>query len=156
MEIDIFVDLVFKLANVWSGINGRCNSKTQRGWKEYGSRGITLSKEWSGRQGCIRFVKWAIKNGYRKGLTIDRTNNNKGYSEANCRWVSQKENCWNKSNNRMVTIYGETKCAAEWGEDSRCAVHKAQFQQRINTGWDAHRALTEPLTIRNVYKRKKK
>lgn len=138
------VDDVLQLLNVWSGINGRCNSPTQRGYDLYGAVGIKLCSEWSSRQGQIRFVKWAISNGYRHGLVIDRKNGKKGYSPANCRVVTQKENSQNKSNNVMLSYLSETKCSSAWGEDPRCAVSSEQFQQRIKAGWKIKRAVLTP------------
>lgn len=141
------VDQVFALQGVWSGINGRCNLPTQRSYHEYGARGIKLCEEWSGRAGQRRFVKWSLQNGYEPGLVVDRKNGKLGYCPANCRWTTQKQNCWNKSNNRLITLFGETKCVCEWGEDPRCLVHKMQFAQRITAGWEPLRALTTPLRI---------
>jgi len=146
VNIDITVDQVFKLANVWMGIDGRCNRPKSRSYKDYGARGIKLCEEWSGRPGQIRFVKWALTNGWCPGLVLDRKNGHLGYSPENCRWVTNKQNCWNRiKGNRMITYLGETKCVAEWGEDPRCVIPKYQFQQRIQCGWDIERALTTPL-----------
>lgn len=139
------VDLVFRLYNLWTGINSRCNAQNSRSYKDYGAKGITLCSEWSKRAGAIRFVKWAIKNGYQHGLDIDRIDNNKGYSPENCRFITRQENCWNKSNNVMLTYQGDTKCVAQWGYDNRCKIPPYQFQQRIKCGWDIERALNTPL-----------
>lgn len=139
------VDIVFKLQNVWAGIDGRCNRPGQRSYDEYGAKGVKLCDGWSGRQGCIVFVKWAINNGWMPGLTIDRIDSNRGYSPDNCRCVTHQENCWNKKNNNLLTYNGETKCCAEWGHDPQCMVHSAQFQQRIKCGWSMEQALFTPL-----------
>jgi len=145
MTSDAVVDLIFKLQAVWAGIHGRCNSPKHRSWKDYGAKGITLCSEWSGRSGSVNFVKWAIINGYKYGLDIDRIDNTKGYSPTNCRFVSRQVNCWNKSNNLLLTFQDETKCSAEWGADPRCVVPSNQFQQRIKCDWPIDRALFTPL-----------
>jgi hypothetical protein len=139
------VDDVLSLLNVWSGMNGRCNKPSQRGYELYGGKGKKLCKEWTGRQGQIKFVKWAISRGWKHGLVIDRINGRFGYSPHNCRVVTQQENSRNKSNNVMLTYAGETKCCAEWGDDPRCVVPNNQFQQRIKCGWNIERALSTPL-----------
>ena len=148
-NLDDTIDLVFRLQNLWSGMNGRCNSPNSRSYKDYGAKGITLSPEWASRKGCIKFVKWAVINGYQHGLDIDRIDNAKGYGPSNCRFVSRQQNCWNKSNNLMLTYKEETKCSAEWGSDPRCVVHSNQFQQRIKCGWNIEKALFTPLRKRN-------
>lgn len=143
------IETVFKLANIWSGIDGRCNRPSQRSYRDYGARGIRLHPDWSGRQGQIRFVKWALANGWKPGLVFDRVDTNGHYGPDNVRCVTQKENSRNKSNNRLITFQGETKCVAAWGDDSRCVVPSNQFQQRIKCGWDIQRALTTPLRKQN-------
>lgn len=127
--VDDIVDVVFQLEMVWRGIHGRCNLPTQRSYPAYGAKGIKLCEEWSGRQGKIRFIKWAINNNWKKGLVIDRINDATVYSPITCRIVTQQESCWNKTNNRKISYLGETKCVAEWGNDPRCVVHSSQFQQ---------------------------
>ena len=135
MDWSSAVDLIFKLQNLWSGMHGRCNSSNHRSWKDYGAKGITLDAEWSGRRGSIKFVKWALSNGYKSGLDIDRVDNTKGYGPNNCRFTTRRENCRNKSNNVLMSYAGETKCVAAWGDDPRCVVPGNQFQQRIKSNF---------------------
>jgi hypothetical protein len=63
------------------------------------------------------FRDWAVANGYRKGLSIDRINNNGPSSPDNCRWATAKEQNRNTRQNRIVTAWGETKTMVEWSED---------------------------------------
>lgn len=145
LSVDDFVDVVYRLQMVWRGIHGRCNLPTQRSYSSYGAKGINLCQEWSGLKGQRNFTKWAIKNGWKDGLVVDRIENAKIYSPETCRIVTQQVNCWNKTNNRKISHLGETKCVAEWGNDPRCVVPSSQFQQRIKCGWTIERALTTPL-----------
>lgn len=155
MDLDATIDLVFQLQMLWNGIHGRCNLPKHRSYKDYGAKGITLCPEWSHHRGCVKFVKWAVVNGYQRGLDIDRIKNAEGYRPDNCRFITRQRNCWNKSNNLMLTHKGETKCSAEWGSDPRCVVHTDQFQQRIKCGWSIERALSTPLRrTTNATKRK--
>lgn len=80
------------ICNVWRGIKTRCfgNSNT----KYYKDRGITMCDDW--RESFESFYNWAMANGYKHGLDIDRINNDGNYEPSNCRFVTRKENCNNR------------------------------------------------------------
>lgn len=90
----------------------RCYNKNHDKYKYYGERGILICKEWL--ENPKEFVHWAMLNGFKKGLQIDRIDNNKNYSPENCRIVSRITNMNNKSNNFYIEINGERKSLAEW------------------------------------------
>ena len=80
----------------WESIKSRCYRKSDKDYPNYGGRGITMCDEW--RYDFWAFVDWAMENGYRDGLTIDRKDNDKGYSPDNCRWITRYEQNQNKRN----------------------------------------------------------
>lgn len=84
------------LYRVWKSIKTRCLCKSNKNYKRYGGRGIIICNEWLNNP--MKFIEWAKNNGYKKGLTIDRKNNNGNYKPSNCRFVSIKENNRNTSN----------------------------------------------------------
>ena len=90
-------------SGVYNGMINRCTDPNNAQWKNYGGRGITVCKEW--RENPDEFYLWAMTHGWRKGLQIDRTDNSKGYSPWNCRFVTAKENCRNTRANIPVAIY---------------------------------------------------
>ena len=80
----------------WESMKSRCYRKSDKDYHNYGGRGITMCDEW--RYDFWAFVDWAMENGYRDGLTIDRKDNDKGYSPDNCRWITRYEQNQNKRN----------------------------------------------------------
>ena len=80
----------------WEIMKSRCYRKSDKDYPNYGGRGITMCDEW--RYDFWAFADWAMENGYRDGLTIDRKDNDKGYSPDNCRWITRYEQNQNKRN----------------------------------------------------------
>lgn len=131
-----------RLYNIWSKMIERCYNKTRKAYKNYGGRGIRVSKAW--KQDYRKFKKWSEANGYSDNLELDREDNDKGYIPSNCRWVTRKVNARNKRNNRLITCFGETKCLAAWGDDKRCKVSWKTLQKRLDSGWKVRKAITTP------------
>lgn len=77
-----------KLYTIWAMMKQRCSNPNNKNFKDYGGRGITVCEEWS--NDVQAFYEWSMKNGYEEGLTIDRIDNDKGYSPDNCRWTTMK------------------------------------------------------------------
>lgn len=82
------------LHHVWAGMRGRCERPTDPAWKNYGGRGIKVCKRWAVFQNF-----WDdMSSTYRPGLSLERKDNNKGYSASNCKWATPKAQALNKRN----------------------------------------------------------
>ena len=84
-----------KLYNVWNTMKSRCSNKKHNRYHRYGGRGIIVCKKW--KENFVEFYKWAISNGWKEGLQIDRKNNDGNYCPSNCRFVTNIENYRNSS-----------------------------------------------------------
>lgn len=91
-----------RLFNIWSGMRERCNNPNCRAFKDYGGRGIKICPEWE--HDFQTFYEWAMSNGYADNLTIDRKDNEKGYSPDNCRWTTTAEQNRNRRNCKSVKL----------------------------------------------------
>lgn len=105
-----------RLHNIWIGIKERCYTESSDGYKQYGERGIDMCDEWRKRGGFWAFRDWALANGYREDLTIDRIDNNKGYYPDNCRWATYKEQANNTRTVIKINVDGEVHTISEWAD----------------------------------------
>jgi hypothetical protein len=87
------------LFNVYLAMLYRCQNKNNPRYPRYGGRGITVTADWI--QNPHAFMDWAEEAGYRRGLTLDRINNDVGYSPENCRWVTTQINNQNTGQTRL-------------------------------------------------------
>lgn len=95
-----------RIYSIWSGMKNRCQNMRKQGYEMYGGRGIVVCDEWNGKHGFENFYEWSMKHGYSEELTIDRIDNDKGYSPDNCRWVTMEIQNKNKRNVRHFVIDG--------------------------------------------------
>lgn len=138
--------------SIWHGIKNRCYNVNDIPYPDYGGRGIKVCDEWL--SDFINFYKWAISNGYKKGLVIDRINNNGDYEPSNCRFTTNAINQRNKRNNVYLEAFGETRCVSDWVMDKRCTVSFGAIINRLRVmSWDNERAISTPNTSFNISKK---
>lgn len=106
-----------RIYDVFSHMKDRCNNPNNPSYPRYGGRGIKICSEWENDPGS--FCKWAYDNGYDENAgygetTIDRIDNNKGYSPENCRVVTFKTQSNNRRSNLFIEHNGERKTLAQW------------------------------------------
>lgn len=96
---------------VWNQIKDRCYNEKRDCYKDYGARGITMSDEWKDDfEAFYRDMGPRPTNHH----TVERDNNNSGYSKENCRWATKLEQGNNKRNNIFFFYNGVAKTLATW------------------------------------------
>lgn len=130
--------------HAWYDMKARCYNPLHKSYPLYGKRGIRVCDEWKNDRET--FFRWALANGYNKGLWFDRKNNDEGYSPTNCHWITPKASANNTRTNQRITAFGETKTRMEWTEDKRCKVDYGTLRDRLKRGWPTERALQIPST----------
>ena len=130
-----------RLYNIFHKMQSRCYNPNYREHCYYSDRGITICDEW--KNNFVAFRDWALKNGYKDNLTIDRIDVNKGYSPDNCRWVTPKQQSRNKRNNIPITYNEKTKILIEWCEE--LSLPYATILARLRRGWNGVDALTKSI-----------
>lgn len=129
-----------RLSHIWRDMLRRCEKTTDPAYCNYGGRGINVCASW---KEFDNFKEWAIKTGYHSSLTIDRIDNNAGYSPNNCRWATVQEQANNRRNNLIVEYNGETRTITEWSRILNKRMKTLRW--RIFTaGWDVKRAFSTP------------
>lgn len=126
------------LMQVWADVKQRCYNEKSKAYKWYGERGVKLCEDWMAFK---NFYDWAIKNGYKSGLTLDRIDPNGDYSPDNCRWVNMKIQQNNRRNNKLLNINGVTKTMSEWADEY--GADYILVKSRISAGWEPERALSQ-------------
>lgn len=127
-----------RLFRIWTGLRQRCRNPRSRVYKDYGGRGIRICPEWSNFES---FRDWAIENGYRDDLTLDRVDNDGPYSPENCQWTTTAEQNLNKRNNVLVEYDGQLIPIAEASRLSGVSRQTISDRRRRGiTGPDLYRA----------------
>ena len=132
-----------ELYSHWCSMKSRCHNKNHVHWDRYGGRGIKVCDEWD--KSFAVFRDWAMANGYKDGLSIDRINNDGNYEPSNCRWANQKQQSRNTRRNLFFTINGVRKSFQDWCDEY--GANQRPVYQRIQRGWDIEKALTTPIKI---------
>ena len=109
----------------WQAMKRRCETE------HYKKKGITICEQWESN--FENFYNWAINNGYKKELSLDRINNNDGYYPNNCRWTNRITQANNTSRNIYLEYNNEIHTISEWSK-----ISKLSYQTiigRLKRGW---------------------
>lgn len=143
-----------RLYNIFNKIKGRCYNENNPAYKNYGGRSIKVCDEWLDKEnGFINFYNWAINNGYKKNLTIDRIDVNGNYEPKNCRWVTAKVQSNNKRNNRIIEYQGKQYTLTQLSE--KLGIKLTTLEWRLEHNW-REKDLSLPSNLGNRYIRNRK
>ena len=123
-------DFGTRLYGIWATMKRRCYNSNTKFYHDYGGRGITVCDEW---QEYIPFKEWALANGYEDSLTIDRIDVNGNYCPENCRWITQREQCYNTRKTRFVEYNGKNYTLKEISEITGLKIRT--IRGRYERGW---------------------
>lgn len=107
-----------KLAHIYHGMKRRCCNASDKGYRNYGGRGIRVCEDWLTFDG----FKKDMALGYRLGMSLDRRDPNRNYCKSNCRWIPREMQGYTTRGTIMyyqemlLTYDGATMNALEWAE----------------------------------------
>lgn len=132
--------------NTWAAMIARCTRPSHKSFSRYGGRGIHVCDRWE------KFENFLEDMGVRPdGFTIGRIDNNAGYSLANCRWETMKEQQNNRRTNRVIFAFGKYQTLMQWAEEF--GVKHDTLAKRIDShGWEVEEAITTPVGTRTRWK----
>ena len=134
-----------KLYMVWGSMIQRCVNPKNKGYENYGARGIDVCDEW--KTDYSIFEAWAMNNGYKEGLLLDRQDNDKSYGPENCRWVTRVVQNNNRRSCRYLPVRGQMLSIAQaakiLGVNKDTLRHR--IDQKANMGIEAKEAILEYL-----------
>jgi hypothetical protein len=113
--------------NIWHLMIQRCCNQKATHYEYYGGRGIVCCEEWKTFANFFRDMGECPK-----GLTLDRIDNNQGYSKGNCRWATRTDQQNNMRNNRLLMQNGIAKTASQWAKEK--GINRSTLQKRIDNG----------------------
>ena len=126
-----------KNTETWRAMIDRCSNPRNKNYKNYGGRGITVCPRWHD------FSNYYADMGRKPpNMTLERIDNNKGYSPSNCKWATHQEQSNNKRNSRRVEHGGVTKTLSQWA--THLHIPRPTLEARLANGWTVDKALSTP------------
>lgn len=118
------------LYNIWVMMLKRCYKSWCKNYKNYGARGIMVCDEW--RNNVVSFIEWSEKNGYKKGLTIERINVNGNYEPSNCTYATKTQQ--NKNTRKAFKLEYEGKIYTLRDLSEKVGINHMTISYRLKKG----------------------
>lgn len=131
-----------RLYGIWKKLKTRCFNENDKLYHFYGERGITACDEW--KNDFKAFYDWAMANGYKDDLTIDRIDVNGNYEPSNCRWANKITQANNTRTNVFVEYKGEKLTIAELSRKYNLS-YKTTYNRIRNLHWSVDKAVETPI-----------
>ena len=128
-----------RLYHKWTNIISRCEYTKNQHYVHYGGRGITVCDRWR------NFENFLADMGPRPGpeYSIERIDNDLGYSPENCKWATRSQQNENTRRNHILEYEGEQLTISQWAKRQELTV--AALNGRLRLGWNIKDALTTPV-----------
>lgn len=129
-----------KIYGVWSAMKARCYNKNTAQYKDYGERGIYVCEEW--KNDFISFYKWAIKNGWQKGLQLDKDTKGYGnvYSPLACCFTTPKINSNKRRTSKYLEFDNKKLTISGWADLYKISLKN--LYQRMARGWSFEKCIS--------------
>jgi len=121
-----------KVYRVWGSMIQRCTNPNDPHFDRYGGRGIQVSDDWRD------FACFYRDMGEPNGLTLERINNDLGYSKENCCWATRKDQTRNRHNTVTYLFNGENLTLDEIAK--QVGLSKELIRGRLRRGWALEKA----------------
>lgn len=120
-----------RLKRIYNNMKARCYNKNSISYKYYGKKGVIICDEWlDKKKGFKTFYNWALNNGYKSNLTIDRINSKGIYEPQNCRWADINVQNNNRTICHYITYKGKTLTLSQWAK--KCMLSPGVLLYKIN------------------------
>ena len=125
-----------RVYGIWKSMIQRCENPNAGSFENYGGRGIAVSASWR------TFENFLADMGHPEPkFTLERVDNDRGYSKENCRWATYTDQLNNRRNNRVITAFGRTQTLTQWARETGLAV--TTLKNRLaRGGWSPEMALS--------------
>ncbi len=127
--------------NSWAQMKDRCLNINNVNFKYYGGRGITVCDKWKNS-----FITFYNDMGPKpsKDHSLDRIDNNKGYSKNNCRWATKLEQVQNRNSIKYITYNKMTLNLKDWSRFITKNKNTSLVYGRVYNGWSNIEAVSTP------------
>lgn len=136
-----------KIYRVWIAMIGRCEHQTHLEWRNYGARGIRVCRRW------LNFMNFYADMGpCPSGHSLERKDNNSGYSPRNCVWATPAQQARNRRNTIRLQIDGVDACLLD--HCNRYGINRTTALMRIRRGWSPEDAIKLTPNIHVRYRKR--
>lgn len=127
-----------RVYRIWQGMWQRCTNRKAPGWENYGGRGISVCRRWQSFENFLADMGLPSVSS-----TIERRDNERGYTPKNCIWIPRGQQNWNKRNTVALVWRGRTQHLSAWARELN--IKRDTLRQRLRWGWTVEEAFTTPV-----------